>query len=390
VYAFSLNTRNSAAALGWFNPTPRHQWHLNERLWFIVLGNTAFFFGIAVRDVLRVTYLPKWPKTRQRFPEAVKKSFIACFSGFTATSTFAHDVSNAASMCVVYSFMYFTLRRAAWRWVITYMPFLRPFIINFAKSRSNITWSLAWHLLVVQITTLLALKPALAVLNDYLTQPLNFASFTSRSPLSPDRYLLTALESKNAFYLDHTIMELQRVARSPQRRAAIFADTSKPALVHELWKQLLIQLGNTHATLVARGTTPKPAAAKAAPALAAPDSHSIALKTADIFRPAPKKTGLQKVVGQVLEGTPQPTPAPVLAMAESARRAEADLLRRAEPRVQAAEAWAAGTPVIGQVVATAKLVRGGFSHWAGAEWTRRNVAAAIPEQDRLERLVDGE
>lgn len=325
-----------------------------------------------------------------RFPDAVSRSLKACFTGYRADSTFGHDASLAMSWTAAYTLVYVAFRGWAWRWAATNFVVIRPFVINFAKtSRTNVTWSLGWYLFVLQLTCLLALKPAVAVLNDYLTQPLNFASFTSKSPLSPDQYLLTALQSKDAFHIDHTIVEMRRLAHSKARRAAIFADTSKPALTHELWRALLLQLGESYSTLANRGDAPK-AKQAAAPVAAEPDAHSIALKTGDIFRPAPKRTGIQAIVGTVLEGAPQPTPAPVLAVAESARRAEANLFKSVEAPAHAAEEWATGTPVLGPLVSATKLVTGGYAHWAGAEWARRNVFAAVPEFDRLAGLIDSE
>lgn len=323
-----------------------------------------------------------------RFPQAVRRSLQACF-GSNSSATVAGDAAFAVSFTVLYSFAYFVLRHWAWRKAAILFPFLRPFIINFAKSsRNNATWSwsLPWYLFVLQITALLALKPASAVLNDYLTQPLDFASFTSRSPLSPDRYLITALDSKNAFYVDHTVIELQRIAHSQARRAVIFADTSKPPLTHDLYRALLVQLGKSYSQMVNRGYSPKPKGGP--PVSSQPDPHSVAIKTADIFRPSPPKSGLQKIVGTVLEGTPQPTPAPVIAIAERARQAEASVIKRVEAPVHALETWASGIPVLDPIVSAGKLVCGGYTKWAGAAWARRSVFAAVPEQDRLSRLVD--
>lgn len=63
-YAFSLNARNAAAELTWLNPTSRHKWHGNERLWFLVLGSTGFALFLAARDVFTAAFLPQWPKSR--------------------------------------------------------------------------------------------------------------------------------------------------------------------------------------------------------------------------------------------------------------------------------------------------------------------------------------
>jgi hypothetical protein len=117
------------------------------------------------------------------------------------------------------------------------------------------------------------------------------------------------------------------------------------------------------------------------------DEHSIALKTGDIFRPAPKPGALQGLVSSVLEGKPAPTPAPVRAALDRAHAAELSVVRTIED-VPALEKWVGGTPFLGPVLAAAKLARGGFGAWAGREWSRRAVALALPEPDRLARLVD--
>lgn len=307
------------------------------------------------------------------------------------TSIFS-DLANSVQFVVVYTIAYFALRRTIWRLAVTYLPFLRPFAINFAKkstARLTVSWSMSWYLLVLQVTCLLALKPALAVVNDYLCQPLPFSSFTRKSPLSEDKYLLTALESKNPFYVDHTVIELQRVAHSEKRRKDMFADTSKPALTHDVFRALLLCLGDTYAVLAAKGRKATPSAA-APPLAPPPDSHTIALKTGDIFKPTKKPSGLQGMVASVLKGRPQPTPEPVRLAVDRVHRAEALVARKVEEEVPVVEKWAASVPFLGPVVGTVKLLRGGFASWAGAEWSRRAVFAAVPEPDRLARLVDSE
>lgn len=376
-FAASLDAR-SDVNLGWLNPSPRYPWHGNERLWFLVLGNTTFFGGLALRDILQSQIGPFYPKTRLRFPDAVRLSLVASFPSLVS------DMSLAVTWTTAYSVSYLLLRAWVWRTAVTYLPFLRPLAINFAKaSRSNMTYSLSYYLLVLQITSLLALKPALAVLNDYLCQPLPFSNFTRKSPLSADKYLLTALQTKDQWFLNLTVLELQRVAHTPQRRKEIFADTSRPALTHEIYKALLLSLGDSYAALSFR---PAPRAPKTAPA---PDSHSISLKSADIFKPA-RKTGLQALVTSVLDSKPTPTPPVVLEAAKSVHAVEKAVAKRVEAPVVAAEQWAESAPILGPVFSSVRLVRGGFAQWAGAEWARRKVSAAVPQADRLSRLVDSE
>lgn len=321
---------------------------------------------------------------------------MACFTPSRDPTSLVGELGNSLQFTVAYTVTYFTLRTTVWRLAVTYLPFLRPFAINFAKksaARLSVTWGLTWYLLVLQVTGLLALKPALAVINDYLCQPLPFGSFTRKSPLSVDKYLLTALESTNAFYVDHTLVELQRVAHNQQRRKDMFADTSKPALIHDIFRALLLGLGDSYATLATKGRKPTAASTAvgvgSAPAPQA-DTHTIALKTGDIFKPAKKPAGLQGMVASVLEGKPQPTPQPVRAAVEGVHRAELLVAKKVEEDVPLVEKWAAGVPFLGPVLGGVKLLRGGFSAWAGAEWARRSVFAAVPEPDRLARLVDSE
>lgn len=292
-------------------------------------------------------------------------------------------------MSFLYSAIYFTFRRSAWRWAVTHIPIIRPFVINFAK-RSNVTWTLGWHLFILETTATVAIKPALAVLNDYLTQPLNFASFTAKSPLSPEKYLLTALESTNKFYVHHTLIELQRLSHNTGQRTAIFADVARPAQIHLIFKVLLIQLGKNYEVLVNRGAAPKAKPKAQVHAPAAPDAHSVAIKTGDIFKPAPKRTGLKAIVGTVLEGTARPTPAPVLAAAHAVENAEAAVVKRVEKPIHEAEEWAVAAPFIGPIIRAGKLANGGFTAWVGKEWAHRSVAAAVPDLDVLARIVDSE
>ncbi|CAK9784342.1 hypothetical protein CC85DRAFT_284830 [Cutaneotrichosporon oleaginosum] len=376
------NHYNPASGLGWSSAaTTRYPWHWNERIWFLVLGNTVFMTTMALRDVLVCNVGPKWPQKKAPFPVVVQHALAQLFT--LCPTSFYAEAANAAQFTAVYTVLYFALRRSVWRAAVTYLPFLRPFAINFAK-RGSMSWGLAYYLLVLQLTGMFALKPALAVINEYLCQPLPFASFTRRSPLSADKYLLIALGSTNPFYVDHTVVELQRVVHS-KRRKEIFADTSRPALVHEVFRGLLLVLGDSYKTLAAKGR--QPSSASAASPVPVRDERSIAVKTGDIFRPAPKPGPLQGLVTSVLEGKPAPTPAPVLAVLDKAHAAELAVVKKVE-NASALEKWLGGTPFLGPLVAAAKLARGGLGVWAGAEWSRRAVAAAVPEPDRLKRIVD--
>ncbi|GMK57371.1 hypothetical protein CspeluHIS016_0402050 [Cutaneotrichosporon spelunceum] len=378
------NLLRPSSGLGWSSATtPRYPWHWNERLWFLVFGNTVFIGLLALRDVLARNIGPKWPQKRAAFPMVIQQALARLFS--VGESSLIAEIANAAQFTAVYTVLYFTFRRPVWRMAVTYLPFLRPFAINFAK-KGSLSWGLAYYLLVLQITALFAVQPALAVVNDYLCQPLPFSSFTRKSPLSADKYLLTALESTNQFYLNHTVIELQRVAHTVKRRKEIFADTSRPALVHDLFRAILLILGDSYTTLAAKGR--KSTSPTTAPARPVQDSHSMAVKSADIFRPVSKPGALEGFVSTVLKGKPAPTPEPVRTALKRAHEAEVAVAKKVEADAPALERAVDRTPFLGPVIAVIKLVRGGFNDWAGREWSRRSVAAAVPEPDRLERLVD--
>lgn len=64
-FAATLNYGKPSTQLGWLSAaTTRHPWHWNERLWYLVFGNTLFFGALAMRDVLVSNVGPKWPKSR--------------------------------------------------------------------------------------------------------------------------------------------------------------------------------------------------------------------------------------------------------------------------------------------------------------------------------------
>lgn len=64
-YAAVINASNPDVQLGWSSAaTHRNPWHWNERLWFLVFGNTLFFGVLAIRDILTANVGPKWPKIR--------------------------------------------------------------------------------------------------------------------------------------------------------------------------------------------------------------------------------------------------------------------------------------------------------------------------------------
>lgn len=384
-YGCLVNNLKPSSNLALLEPTKRAPHHGNERLWFLVFGNFCFAMLFALRDLVKDRNYAQWPKrTNINFTDAVKNEVVEVFRG-----PFWSDLAASATFTFAFTALYRTFRGLAWRWLVSYVSFSRPFILNFAKtSRSTITWSLGWYLFVSQVSLLLILEPTLGVLDTYMTQPLNFASFTRKSPLNPEAYLLEAMKSHDPFYLDHTVMEIQRIVHSKAKRAIFFADPGKPSLTHELYRVLLIQLGRVYSTLTMSDLKPAQDAAPAVPAQ--PDPHSVTVKSANIYRPPPKKTGIQALVSTIVETTPRPTPAPIREAAHVIHEKELSLLKKAEEPVKQAEQWASELPVVGPALSWIKDVRGCYANWAGREWARRRVFNGVPEFDRLKRVVDSE
>ena len=272
----------------------------------------------------------------------------------------------------------------------------RPFIINFVRStHAGVSWRLFLHLQYLTFTSLFILRGIQSVLNVYVTQPLDFTTFAARTPLSPDRYLLTALDSQNQYYLHFTLMELLRISHDPARRKTIFADISKqPVLTHELWQSLLLHLGAAHQALSTRGGLGPRPAAPAAPSRPIQDSHTIALKSGDIFRPVvQKRSPFSSVVQHVLDGPPQQNPAiaqAVVRTEEAVRKAETVALGQIKGRTEQVIGRIEGTEVGQQVFNEARGWLDGMNDWSGREWAVRQVDGAVPDPTKIRWIVDSE
>ncbi|KAL7423217.1 hypothetical protein Q5752_002517 [Cryptotrichosporon argae] len=379
-YARLLIFRAADANLGLFAPTSRHPWHINERLFFLVVANTLLCTLLGARDVLSSSLLPVWPARRTRFADAAKAAL-----GTSAASVVA-DLVFGAGFTLAYPIVYFALRRTAWRLTVSYLPFVRPFIFNFSKPAAPL--ALTYHLAVLVLTATLAVRVPAGLVATYLTEPLRYEALTRKSPLSPDRYLLTALQSSDPYHLNLTIQEVQRVAHLPARRKALFADLSRsPPPLRELWHALLLDLARAHAALA-----PPRAAAAPRPATPPADRHSIALKQADIFRPVSRqKSMLALAVQGVLDrpGTASVTVATPALPGQARAIAGAKKIETAVAKsIEGPVAHAKAAPVVKRSLGLYHTAAGAATAWTAQTWARRSVRTRVPEPDRLARLVD--
>ena len=251
------------------------------------------------------------------------------------------------------------------------------------------------------------------MLNVYVTQPIDFAPFARKSPLSPDRYLLTALSSKDQYYVHFTLMELLRFSHDSRRRKAIFEDiSSRPVLIHQLWEHLLLQLGSAHQTLSFRGglmlsAAPVARARRPPPA----DSHSIALKSGDIFRPiAQKRSPFSSVMQNVLDSSsptgavrtpPQVLAKPIMQAENALKQVEDEAVLKITGARETAVAQAKdvqekltgrieATQIGEKVLGEAKSVLDGIYSWIGREWAVRQADGSLPDTTIICWIIDSE
>ena len=186
-------------------------------------------------------------------------------------------------------------------------------------------------------------------------------------------------------------MEVVRVSHDPVRRRAIFGDISKtPVLTHEIWQELLLRLGQAHHRLVTRNglLTQQPLkSAIRSPA----DSHSIALKQGDIFKPAIKHrstfdlTTIQNVLDGPVQSVP---PEPVRKLEQVAKEVEGKAAAQIQDAKKEVMGRFEGMPVGHAVMEETMGWLGMIYTWAGEEWSRRNVETVMPDTMVIVWIID--
>ncbi|OCF30604.1 hypothetical protein I316_07732 [Kwoniella heveanensis BCC8398] len=358
-----------------FSPTTRHHFAINERRVILCGSSLLLALTLAVRDVMGDKLKPIWPQKKVPFARSVRDAITANMGNITSTS-----FSLTFTWSLVVPFVYkLVLRGYIWKWVNwrVWALFFRPFIGSFARasSRAPSAWSLAPQLLVLDLVMLLVLQLPIKAMMPYITQ----------SPLSPERYLITALKSQDRYYLQFTLMELLRISHIPAKRKIIFDDISKSPLALELWQALLLQLGQVHSNLSGSSSTSSTPSAPSRPS--APDPRAIPVKQGDIFRPVTKqKSGYS--LSSVLDGPIRSVPPePVAKVTElgavAVKRAE-EVQGQVIGKIQA-------TPVGGAVLSEAKGYRASIEGWMGEEWARRGLRvsnAGVEEWLIAQRIID--
>ncbi|WRT67649.1 uncharacterized protein IL334_004621 [Kwoniella shivajii] len=374
--------------LALFNPTTRNKLALNERRIVLCSSNLILFLFLGSKDIFGVgdKLRPTWPQKKIPFARAVQNSI---FDNLT------FDTSNSLSTTLIWStlvpFAYkLVLRSYVWKWVNwrIWALFFRPFIGSFARpsTRAPGAWSLAPQLLVLDLVALIILQLPVKAMMPYVTQPLNFDAFYKKSPLTPERYLITALKSQDPYYLQFTLMELLRISHIPSHRKALFSDVSKsPNLIIELWQELLLQLGQVNVSLssaIPSQDSPPTSSTPSRPN--APDPRSIPIRQADIFRPITKKQstyGLKEVLDGPIKSIP---PAPIAKATEVTNLAVSKI-----EQVQSQVVGKIETTPIGETVL--KETRGwkkGFYEWIGQDWAKRGLKNNAKDWLLAQRIIE--
>ncbi|WWC95968.1 hypothetical protein V866_002835 [Kwoniella sp. B9012] len=368
--------------LALFSPTTRHKLAVNERRIVLCSSNLALFLVLGVKDVLGDKLKPVWPPKKIPFARAVQNSIL---------DSLTFETSNSLSISLVWSivvpFAYrIVLRGYIWQWVNwrIWALFLRPFIGSFARpsTRAPIAWTLAPQLLVLDLVALVVLQLPVKAMMPYLVQPLQFDAFYKKSPLTPERYLITALKSQDPYYLQFTLMELLRISHIPSHRKIFFSDTSKsPNLIVELWQELLLQLGSVNSKLSSSSTSVPRSSVPSKPSV--PDPRAIPIKQGDIFRPIAKKRstyGLKEILDGPIRSTP-PAPEPIAKVGNLAIQKVEQVQSQVVHRI---EATPIGTTALGEV----RSYRQGAYDWMGKEWARRNIRLCAGDWILAQRIIE--
>ncbi|KAI9631893.1 nucleoporin protein Ndc1-Nup [Dioszegia hungarica] len=390
VYAIVLNLAQPINELGCLATTPRHPLHLNERFIFLLFGNAGMMLSLGVWDLLARRLQVSWPTRNTPLAAAVQNGLLAAIPVPGETNS----LTISSVWLGLYSLSYFAVRKRVWIFLLTHtFGVLRPFMINFTKPSRSLGVSIIPHLLVSEVITILAARlPPIGAITPYLSLPLNFEGLRRKSPFTPEQQLSTMLKSKNPYYLHFTLMELLRVSHNPSRRQALFAVTSKtqpPILA--IWEDLLLHLGRAHQTLISRGGARTASSAPASRPAPVQDTHTVQVRQANIFRPAPsaKTSGITRSLQSALEGPVQSAPPALLAKAQTLAL---DARGKAEAKAVEWQGEVMGrvekSEVGGTVLKEARGVWAGIGEWVGAEWVERNAKGSLPEVVVIERIMD--
>jgi len=186
-------------------------------------------------------------------------------------------------------------------------------------------------------------------------------------------------------------MELLRVVHDKPRREIIFLDISRsPVLTHEIWQELLLQLGRQYQHLSTRGgslSSSRPVPVQAS----GPDPRAIQVRQADVFRPSAKpKSGLQSAIENVLDGPIEPTPPQVINAERKVLEVGAKPLKQIEGLLEVGLEKVESTRTGEVIVQTSLGMKQDVQQWTGKEWARRNVRNSLPEPEVIRWIIDSE
>jgi hypothetical protein len=154
--------------LGFWKPTARHPWHLNERVLFLYLGNALFAVFIAHKGIFDGAWgKEQWPVDNVRLPSStlfplMNDTDSSCFKASLAQRLTARVKTTTLHQLPLYTLLFtalytpffWLLRRPIATLLIRHsFGFFRPFIAQIARNKSLVGWGLVGRLMALGYAT---------------------------------------------------------------------------------------------------------------------------------------------------------------------------------------------------------------------------------------------
>jgi hypothetical protein len=94
----------------------KHPFHLNERLILVLLSSLSFGATYASKELVVQAFLPRWPRSLRPLSDLITNRLLAVPSLLSIALPVVHTV--------VFSFVYWLVRRSVWRFVLSWFGIL--------------------------------------------------------------------------------------------------------------------------------------------------------------------------------------------------------------------------------------------------------------------------
>lgn len=310
--SFALLNALCAALLGahdWhlFMPTKRHAVNLNEKVVFLMLGNSLVGVVLAMKDMLQRRETVKWPTKVSLKPHTL-------FDHASKSFTFKGSAFFASSTVIGYSIVYALFRKSVYRTLMR-LPliggFFKPFIFQAARPSTSIpiTFHLMPRLLLLALICTMHYENVQAFFDSLAGRGM----LVARDSSDPDACIKSGLELQDPYYKHFAFLELAHMARKgpTERRVAVFNDPQKWNFIS---RTCFKTMGEDYGHLRRRGKPPPPPPAAAPPTPArslAPvtprKSSVIPNLNSSVYKPLPPPSPGSLFVKSLLSSTSSPS-----------------------------------------------------------------------------------